>query len=108
MTKEKELATVLHLFGEARKYLRETNREIAIVVEYNETWITAAVDSVETVEKPQPADITELTEVIPHLNIDCVGGIGKRTKDSELVQLLDIGNILGTYQLIDVVCSREL
>ncbi|MCP4764125.1 MAG: hypothetical protein GY870_20295, partial [archaeon] len=50
-TKESELSEMIQLFSEARTLLRESTREIAMVLEWEDKIMAVSVDSVETVEK---------------------------------------------------------
>ncbi len=93
-TKQGDLAEMIFLFSEARDLLREYNREIALVLEWQKKTMAAAVDSVETVEKLSKSDIEEMPEAICTLDNECVVGIGKRGKDDELVQILNVGMLL--------------
>jgi len=56
-TKEGELAEMIRLFSEARSLLRESNREIALVLEWKEKTMAIGVDSVEAVEKFSESNI---------------------------------------------------
>ncbi len=47
-TRKGDLSEMINLFSEARNLMRETNREIALVLEWSEKAMAAAVDSVET------------------------------------------------------------
>ena len=93
-TRKGDLSEMINLFSEARNLMRETNREIALVLEWSEKAMAAAVDSVETVEKLLESNIEEMPEAICTLNNECVVGIGKRNKDDELVQILDLGGLI--------------
>lgn len=94
-TKEGELAEMIRLFAEVRSLLRESNREIALVLEWKERTMAVGVDSVETVEKLSESNIEEMPAVVSTVDNECVAGIGKREKDEELVQLLDVGKLIG-------------
>ncbi len=94
-TREGELAEMIKLFSETRSLLRESNREIALVLEWKEKTMAVGVDSVETVEKLSESNIEEIPGAVSTLDNACVAGIGKRGKDNELVQLLDVGKLIG-------------
>ena len=98
-TREFELAMMIQLFNEARSLIREQNREIAIVVELGDIMFTVAVDVVATVEMLRKEDITPLSEIIPDRVVECIEGIGRRVKNNELVQLIDLASIASTSSL---------
>ena len=93
-TRNGDLAEMIKLFSEARILLGDTHREIAMVLEWNEKTMAAAVDSVETVEKLSKSNIEEMPEAICTLDNECVVGIGKRDKDDKLVQILDVSRLI--------------
>jgi purine-binding chemotaxis protein CheW len=93
-TRQGDLAEMVKLFSEARDLLRESHREIAMVLEWGEKTMAVAVDSIETVEKLSKSNIEEMPVTICTLDNECVVGIGKRDKDDELVQILDISRFI--------------
>ena len=93
-TRHGDLAEMIKLFSEARDLLREFDREIAMVLEWSEKTMAVAVDSIETVEKLSKSKIEEMPETIFTLDNECAVGIGKRDKDDELVQILDISRLI--------------
>ena len=106
-TKEGELAEMIKLFSEARSLLRESNREIALVLEWKEKTMAVGVDSVETVEKLSESNIEEMPEAVSTLDNECIAGIGKRGKDNELVQLLDVGKLIGQEKELAIEIPEE-
>ncbi len=93
-TRQGDLAEMIKLFTEAIDLLREYNREIAMVLEWREKTMAVAVDSIETVEKLSKSKIEKMPETIITLDNECTVGIGKRDKDDELVQILDISRLI--------------
>ncbi len=87
-TRDNELAMMIELFAEARTLLKEGNREIAVILEYENTINAIAVDSVETIEKLSRAHIDDMPETLSTEMNKYISGIGKRDKDNEMVQLL--------------------
>jgi purine-binding chemotaxis protein CheW len=106
-TKEGELAEMIRLFSEARSLLRESNREIALVLEWKEKTMAIGVDSVEAVEKFSESNIEDMPEVTSILDNECIAGVGKRGQDNELVQLLDVGKIIGQEKDLAIEIPKE-
>jgi purine-binding chemotaxis protein CheW len=106
-TKEGELAEMIRLFSEARSLLRESNREIALVLEWKEKTMAIGVDSVEAVEKFSESNIEDMPEVTSILDNECIAGVGKRGQDNDLVQLLDVGKIIGQEKDLSIEIPKE-
>jgi chemotaxis signal transduction protein len=106
-TKDGELAEMIRLFSEARSLLSESNREIALVLEWKDRTMAVGVDSVETVEKLSKSNIDGVPEMASTLNNECLAGIGKRGEDNELVQLLDVGILIGQETELAVEITNE-
>jgi len=106
-TKEGELAEMIKLFSEFRSLLRESNREIALVLENDKRAMAVAVDSVETVEKMTEASIEELPGMICTLDNEYIAGIGKRNKDDTFVQLLEVTKIFFSLDKSDTVIMNN-
>ncbi|MFC1812573.1 chemotaxis protein CheW [Thermodesulfobacteriota bacterium] len=93
-TREGDLAKMINLFSEARSLLRETHREIALIIEWREKAMAAAVDSVETVEKLSESNIEKVPTIAYTMDNECVSGIGKREESDELIQILDVSSLI--------------
>ena len=106
-TKEGELAEMIKLFSEVRSLLKESNSEIAMVLEWQEKAVAICVDSIETVEKLSESNIDEMPETVSALENGCITGIGKRGKDNELVQLLDVGKLIDQDKELSVEIPME-
>jgi len=104
-TKEGELAEMVSLFLEARSLLGESTREIAMVLEWEEKTMVISVDSVVTVEKFSDSNIEEMPEVTSTSGF--APRIGKRGKNNELVQLLDVGKIIGQGKDLAIEIPKE-
>lgn len=89
-TRTTDLARMIELFDQARVTLATECREIAIVVEYQDSMTAIAVDAVETIERI-PAE--QVDTVAKSLGTDCVSGIARRTGDRGIAHLLDIGQL---------------
>ena len=61
-TKEGEWAEMIRLFSKARSLLRESKREIALVLEWKVTAIAGAVDSFATVENLSVSNVDALVK----------------------------------------------
>ena len=106
-TKEGELAEMIKLFSEVRSLVKESNSEIAMVLEWQEKAVAICVDSIETVEKLSEFNIDEMPEAVSVLENGCITGIGKRGKDNELVQLLDVGKLIDQDKELSVEIPME-
>jgi len=94
-TKENELAEMIHLFSMARTLLGESNREIALVLEWEDKTLAVGVDSIETVEKLSASGTEDLPAVAATRDNACITGIGKKGEKDALVQLIDVGKMIG-------------
>lgn len=93
-TREHELAEMINLFEEARTLLVESNREIALVLEYEERTMVVSVDSVTSVEKHSMDSIEDMPETTFTLANDCIDGIGRRGDGNQLFQILNVEKLL--------------
>ena len=93
-TRDTDLATMICLFAELRELIYETNREIAVVLEYDENIMTIGVDSVATVEKFSEKQAGMDAQAMQVINNNLVSGIGQ-LGNSELVLVLNIRELLG-------------
>ena len=98
-TRDNELAQMVDLFAEARKLLKEGNREIAIILEYQTTLSAIAVDSIETIEKISPARINDMPSTLCTARNDFISGIGRRETDNGIVQLIRSEKIIEKKRL---------
>lgn len=99
-TKEGALAEMIRLFAEARSLLRESNREIALVLEWDNKAMVVSVDSVETVEKLSVENVDNMPEATSTKENVYISGTAKRGKNDELVQLLNVGKLMGQEKKI--------
>ncbi len=64
-----------------------------MILESQDKTMAVSVDSVKTVEKISESNIENLPEITCSLDNESLVGIGKRGKNNELVQLLDVGKL---------------
>jgi len=93
-TRNGELAEMIKLFNEVRTNLRESSREIALVLEWQDKTMVVSVDSVATVDKMDESNVEEMSEAVSTEDNQYLIGIGKRGKDELLVQLLDVEKLI--------------
>lgn len=99
--KSGELNKLKTIFAEAKNLLRDGNKEIALVLQWEEKQIAISVDSVSSVERIQEANI-ENTKNLPYaLNSEFVAGIAKRVKENDLVQIISVENLIGREEKLD-------
>lgn len=101
-TRDNELAEMIMLFEEVRTLLRESTREIALVLECQDTEMVISVDSVETVEKLSREKIEKLSDVVNTVNNEFISGIGKREKDETMIQLIDVKKLVQKESNLDL------
>ena len=84
-----ELAELSKLFAEARRILREHQRELAVVLIHGEKRFAISIDLVEAVERIADENIEPMSAALA----DCGGGhpwhVGKRGKTNQTILLLD-------------------
>jgi purine-binding chemotaxis protein CheW len=61
----------------------------------------------EDVEKFSESNIEDIPEVTSILDNECIAGVGKRGQDNELVQLLDVGKIIGQEKDLSIEIPKE-
>lgn len=93
-TRGKELSDMINLFELTRSILKEESREIAIVLESEETKMAISVDSVASVEMLSESDIEDISKVTFIMNNDSISGIGRRGKSGEMALLIDVKKLL--------------
>jgi len=102
-TKKRELSEIVKLFSEARTLLKESIREIALVLEWEDKIMAVGVDSVKTVEKLSESNIEDLPGATSSLDNKSIAGIGKRSENNELIQLLDVGILISEEKDLAVI-----
>ncbi len=105
-TKNHELAQMVTLFAEARRLLLEDQKEIALVIEYNNSSVVLAVDAIESIEKLSLTEIEDLPDITTTIDNDCIAAIGKRMNEKGLVQLMDIDSLLKDTTLHELTSSE--
>jgi len=85
---------MLPLFSELQKIVRETHREIAVVLNSGAGAFAVSVDSVDSVERLAEADIEAMAGKGIEQQSSLVASVAKRAKDSALVLMLAAESIL--------------
>jgi purine-binding chemotaxis protein CheW len=103
-TREGELAEMLMLFESLRLQIRQSNREIAVVLTVGDRDVAVAVDSVETVSRVSECDAADditATGIAP-TEAGLLGTIGKLDKSGRLVITLETAGLLpdGTVDVV--------
>ncbi len=91
-TRSNELARMIQLFEEARSLLKEHDKEIALVIESKDQLVALAVDAIETIEKIPSSEIEKPAATTS--GMPCITGIGKRSDNKGLAQILDINLLI--------------
>lgn len=96
-TRSGDLAEMVRLFGLLRAELRESLREIAVVLAAKEHTFAIAVDSVETVGRLTQGTTDDIrASGITFTEDGLVTAVGKLEKSNRLVVVLDTASIFGT------------
>ena len=93
-TRDNELTEMVDLFDEVRSFLKDSSREIAVVLEYENIDMIISVDSVETVEKIGREEVEKLSDVVNTVDNEFVAGVGKREKVDKMIQLIDVKKLM--------------
>ena len=88
------LSTMLKLFADFQQVIRETRREIAVVLHGLAGTYAVSVDSVASVERLAPADMEELAGKGLERQSELVTSVAKRAKGGGLVLILAPDSIL--------------
>jgi chemotaxis signal transduction protein len=89
------LQALLDLFTEARAVLRESSREIAVVLSGAGPTYAVAVDAIASVERLTPDALSSLDDSTIGVRSECVDAVARRARDSRLVLTVDAGRLLG-------------
>jgi purine-binding chemotaxis protein CheW len=84
-----ELASLSRLFEEARRGLRESHRELAVVLNYQEKRFAISIDQVEAVERIPEEGIEPMPAAMAGQQGQQHWRIGKRIKTNQTILLLD-------------------
>jgi purine-binding chemotaxis protein CheW len=82
------------LFAECQTLLRESAREIAVVVRGAGPTFALAVDGIESVEPLKSDAVTSIDEAMAGARSDCLESIAKRSRDAALILTVDPQRIL--------------
>ena len=100
------LATMLGLFADFQQMIRDTHREIAVVLHGQAGAYAISVDSVASVERLAPADMETLAGKGLEQQNDLVNSVAKRGKGG-LVLILAIDSILDPAQHAKILRDGE-
>lgn len=93
-TKNLALSEMIGLFAETRNILKDTSREILMVIDKKGIKVCVSVDAIVSVERIPSSNIDEKPSTVSFNDNNCIVGIGKRRGNSELVHLLDVEKLL--------------
>jgi chemotaxis signal transduction protein len=82
------------LFADAKTILRESHREIAVVVKGAGPSFAVAVDAIESVERLEQGDVSAIEDTIVGATSDCIAAIARRSRDGSLVMLVHESRLL--------------
>lgn len=91
--RDTELAGLSKLFEEARRLIREHNRELAVVLGRGEKRSAISIDRIESVERILDENIEALPEAMSN-GRDAGWRIGKRTKTQQTILILNAEELL--------------
>jgi chemotaxis signal transduction protein len=94
VTRAGSLAHLLELFGELRSLLRESSREIALILEARGKRFAISVDSALSVEKLSAGTVEELQAGVGVKQNGVVRRIAKRVKGGEVVLILETDHLI--------------
>jgi len=87
--KKGTLAILVGLFAEAKKLMRETLREIVIVLRHNDRTVGLTVDAIESVEHLKEGSIDAIQGLAAQLKDGLVTKTGKTQKGEKIVMLVN-------------------
>ncbi len=88
------LGRLVALFDSAREILRESNREIVMVLEWRDQLVALSVDTVTAVEHLADESRQAAPDMMGENGGHCVKELGQRKDSDQLVQLLDLEELL--------------
>lgn len=93
---DRELARMITLFGQAKKYYRTQNREVSLVLEHQGKPVALAVDSIESVEHFEEGSMAEAPPTFAAEDETWVVTLtGRRKQNGSTVLILDAAQIVG-------------
>lgn len=95
------LALMVELFTEAKKLLRETMREIALVMRYNGKTMGATVDSIESVEYLKEDSVEEIAGISIKGGDSVVSQTAKLARTDKVIMLIDTSKLFAEYAKLD-------
>jgi chemotaxis signal transduction protein len=91
--KEETLALLVALFAEAKTLLRETSREIVIVLNHRGKTLGVSVDIISSVERLKEGSEEEIQGISGELKSGLVTKIGKTVKGEKIVMLINVDDL---------------
>lgn len=103
----RQFAGFVSALTEAGERIRETCRQVAVVLIYGDREIGITVDEVASIEKLKEGSLEDLPERPQGLTTSLTGRVARRIKDDGIVLILDIAELLDGTKSIDVglMCS---
>lgn len=98
-TKKLALSEMICLFRETKNILRDSSREILIVLDKKGARVCVSVDSIDSVERIHESGIEEKPAAVSFAENNCIAGIGKKRSNNELVHLLDVEKLFTNSEL---------
>lgn len=100
-TRTGSLGHLLRIFAELRSIIRESNREIALVVHAEARNFAVAVDSAQSVEKMQAGSIEKLQSGLDIAHNGVVQRFGKRAKGGEVILILESDRMMDGVEIAE-------
>lgn len=97
------LESMLRLFQQFQELIRDTHREIAMVVNVGGRTIAASVDAIQSVEPMQADSQVELDKIVHFTTTGVVSHAARRAKDNALVLLIQAEQLWGDAQMRDLL-----
>lgn len=100
-TRDGALATMLQLFSDTKALIRQTAREIVIVLEQEDYRVAVTVDNLEAVETLDPAGI----EMVPSILANGAGRLvvaTARRHSGELILILDVAQLFAESESVEI------
>ncbi len=106
-TRERELAEMVTLFSITRDAIRDSQREIAVIINSGESMMALAADTIETVERLDEKSFDEPPMQAASTDKGLIIAVARRTKDDNLIMLLEARHIQGQGKNSEVTQSKH-
>ncbi len=89
--------------------IRESYRQVAVVLIHDDREVGITVDEVASIEKLKEGSLEDLPDQLRGLSTSLTGRVARRTRDDAIVLILDIAELLDGTKSIDVglVCTES-